>query len=35
MWERGLRNPSLEMLKRITLVLHCSTDELLQEQEGL
>lgn len=28
-WENGLRNPSLVNVKRVSNILHCTTDELL------
>ena len=28
-WENGLRNPSLVNVKRMSNILHCTTDEIL------
>ena len=33
-WENGLRNPSLVNVKRVSNILHCTTDELLNSVGG-
>jgi len=29
-WENGVRNPSLENIKRLAEILHCTTDDILR-----
>lgn len=29
-WENGMRNPSLENVKRLADILHCTTDDILR-----
>lgn len=29
-WESGVRNPSLENVKRLAELLHCTTDDILK-----
>lgn len=29
-WENGKRNPSLENVKRLSKILHCTVDEILK-----
>ena len=29
-WENGVRNPSLENVKRLAKILHCTTDDILR-----
>lgn len=36
-WEKGIREPSIEMIQKITGVLNCTSDELLgieRREEG-
>ena len=32
-WENGVRNPSLENVKRLAEILHCTTDDILKGVE--
>ncbi len=32
-WENGVRNPSLEKVKRLAEILNCTTDELLKGEQ--
>ena len=31
-WESGTRSPNVSMLKKLAAALHCTVDELLQEE---
>ena len=33
-WEKGTRNPSLNNVKKMAEILHCTTDEILGSVEG-
>lgn len=33
-WENGVRNPSLENVKRLAEILHCTTDDILKGEQN-
>ncbi|MGN0629982.1 MAG: helix-turn-helix domain-containing protein [Ruminococcus sp.] len=33
-WENGVRNPSLENVKRLADILHCTTDDILKGEQN-